>query len=336
MSDAPGSLPAASRTRTVRATSATSARTCRRTCTSAIAAIAARRSSSSAARTTTGRRSWSAPRPRGSARPRLSRRYHEHFDSTFRRMGVAFDHFGMTDGETNHRRTRAIVRRLQENGHVYAERIRAELLPELPAVPARPLRQGALPPLRGRGSRRRVRPGLRQAPRARRDPGAGLHGLRHAGRTPRAGALLLPALHLRAVPARAPRAPEGDRERPQLRARLGPRRPQGLVHHAHARMGRPVPGARRPRGLRLGRRPNRLHRVHRGVGRRARKGLAAVLVRRRRDHPLHRRGHHLPPLYLLACPAEGGRVGLPSAVVASGTCTPSSQRRWMLRIAWLR
>ena len=33
-----------------------------------------------------------------------------------------------------------------------------------------------------------------------------------------------------------------------------------------------------------------------------------VLVRRRGDHPLHRRRHHLPPLHLLAGPAEGSRV----------------------------
>ncbi len=65
----------------------------------------------------------------GTSPAELSRRYHEHFDSTFRRMSVAFDHFGMTDGETNHRRTQAIVRRLQENGHVYAERIEQSYCP---------------------------------------------------------------------------------------------------------------------------------------------------------------------------------------------------------------
>ncbi len=59
----------------------------------------------------------------------LSRRYHEHFDHTFRRMGVSFDHFGMTDGETNHRRTQSIVRRLEENGHVYVERIEQSYCP---------------------------------------------------------------------------------------------------------------------------------------------------------------------------------------------------------------
>lgn len=65
----------------------------------------------------------------GTTPAELSCRYHEHFDRTFRRMGIAFDHFGMTDGETNHRRTRAIVERLQENGHIYAERIQQSYCP---------------------------------------------------------------------------------------------------------------------------------------------------------------------------------------------------------------
>lgn len=49
----------------------------------------------------------------------MSERYHEHFDSTFRRMHICFDHFGMTDDSTNHHRTRSIVQRLIENGYVY-------------------------------------------------------------------------------------------------------------------------------------------------------------------------------------------------------------------------
>ena len=65
----------------------------------------------------------------GTSPTELSRRYHEHFASTFQRMNVAFDHFGMTDGETNHRRTREIVGRLQENGHIYAERIEQSYCP---------------------------------------------------------------------------------------------------------------------------------------------------------------------------------------------------------------
>lgn len=51
----------------------------------------------------------------------LSERYHKHFDETFRRMGVIFDRFGMTDDPTNHRRAQSIVSELQKNGHIYKE-----------------------------------------------------------------------------------------------------------------------------------------------------------------------------------------------------------------------
>jgi methionyl-tRNA synthetase len=51
----------------------------------------------------------------------LSEQYHAHFDQTFRKMGVIFDHFGMTDDPTNHQRTRAIVERLIQNGYVYSK-----------------------------------------------------------------------------------------------------------------------------------------------------------------------------------------------------------------------
>jgi len=51
----------------------------------------------------------------------LSERYHAHFDQTFRRIGVIFDHFGMTDDATNHHRTRSILNRLIENGQVYSK-----------------------------------------------------------------------------------------------------------------------------------------------------------------------------------------------------------------------
>lgn len=51
----------------------------------------------------------------------LSERYHDHFDQTFRKMDVIFDHFGMTDDPTNHRRTRSIVERLIKNGYVYSK-----------------------------------------------------------------------------------------------------------------------------------------------------------------------------------------------------------------------
>lgn len=49
----------------------------------------------------------------------LSEIYHDHFDRTFKRMQVLFDHFGMTDDPTNHRRTQSIVSSLIENGLVY-------------------------------------------------------------------------------------------------------------------------------------------------------------------------------------------------------------------------
>jgi len=51
----------------------------------------------------------------------LSEKYHAHFDQTFRKMQVCFDHFGMTDDQTNHQRTRSMVQRLIGNGHVYSK-----------------------------------------------------------------------------------------------------------------------------------------------------------------------------------------------------------------------
>jgi methionyl-tRNA synthetase len=51
----------------------------------------------------------------------LSERYHEHFDTTFKRMGVIFDHFGMTDDPTNHHRTTAMVTSLIREGYVYRQ-----------------------------------------------------------------------------------------------------------------------------------------------------------------------------------------------------------------------
>jgi methionyl-tRNA synthetase len=53
----------------------------------------------------------------------LALRYHDHFDQTFKRMEIAFDHFGMTDDQANHRRTQSMVRALIDNGYVYAEKI---------------------------------------------------------------------------------------------------------------------------------------------------------------------------------------------------------------------
>ncbi len=51
----------------------------------------------------------------------LSERYHAHFDQTFKRMGVQFDRFGMTDDLTNQHRTTAIVKELIKNGYVYKQ-----------------------------------------------------------------------------------------------------------------------------------------------------------------------------------------------------------------------
>jgi methionyl-tRNA synthetase len=51
----------------------------------------------------------------------LSEKYHGHFDTTFKRMDVIFDHFGMTDDPTNHQRTTAIVESLIKGGYVYRQ-----------------------------------------------------------------------------------------------------------------------------------------------------------------------------------------------------------------------
>ncbi|KQC06811.1 MAG: methionine--tRNA ligase, partial [Methanolinea sp. SDB] len=51
----------------------------------------------------------------------LSEIYHDHFDRTFKRMGVVFDHFGMTDDPTNHGRTQKIVQSLIDKGFVYSK-----------------------------------------------------------------------------------------------------------------------------------------------------------------------------------------------------------------------
>jgi methionyl-tRNA synthetase len=51
----------------------------------------------------------------------MSERYHRHFDETFRRMGVIFDRFGMTDDPATHHRTREIVAGLVKNGYIYKQ-----------------------------------------------------------------------------------------------------------------------------------------------------------------------------------------------------------------------
>jgi methionyl-tRNA synthetase len=60
----------------------------------------------------------------------LSLRYHQHFADTFRRLSVDFDHFGMTDSQTNHRRTRAIVQKLIDRGYVYHKIIQQSYCPK--------------------------------------------------------------------------------------------------------------------------------------------------------------------------------------------------------------
>ncbi|MDD1673667.1 MAG: methionine--tRNA ligase [Methanomicrobiales archaeon] len=60
----------------------------------------------------------------------LSLRYHRHFEETFQRLSVNFDYFGMTDGETNHRRTKAIVQNLIDHGYVYKKIIQQSYCPK--------------------------------------------------------------------------------------------------------------------------------------------------------------------------------------------------------------
>jgi methionyl-tRNA synthetase len=60
----------------------------------------------------------------------LSLRYHRHFAETFQRLSVNFDHFGMTDGETNHHRTQTIVQSLIDRGYVYRKIIQQSYCPK--------------------------------------------------------------------------------------------------------------------------------------------------------------------------------------------------------------
>ena len=53
----------------------------------------------------------------------LIKKYHTHFDETFKSMGIEFDAFGTTDDPTNHNRTHDIVNRLIENDYVYPKTI---------------------------------------------------------------------------------------------------------------------------------------------------------------------------------------------------------------------
>jgi methionyl-tRNA synthetase len=51
----------------------------------------------------------------------MSEKYHAHFDTTFKKMNVLFDHFGMTDNPANRKRTTIIVETLKNNGYVYSQ-----------------------------------------------------------------------------------------------------------------------------------------------------------------------------------------------------------------------
>ena len=57
-------------------------------------------------------------------------RYHEHFKKIFKELGIEFDFYGRTDAEYNHRRTQEIVKRLIENGYVYAKEIELAYCPK--------------------------------------------------------------------------------------------------------------------------------------------------------------------------------------------------------------
>lgn len=62
--------------------------------------------------------------------PELVKKYHDHFDSIFKRMGVEFNNFGNTDSPTNHARTNSIVEALIEGGYVYPQIIKQAYCPD--------------------------------------------------------------------------------------------------------------------------------------------------------------------------------------------------------------
>ncbi|MBN2733971.1 MAG: methionine--tRNA ligase [Methanomicrobiaceae archaeon] len=59
----------------------------------------------------------------------MSERYNEHFETTFKKMGIDFDRFGMTDDPTNHKRTQEIVQKLIDNNHIYKKIINQSYCP---------------------------------------------------------------------------------------------------------------------------------------------------------------------------------------------------------------
>jgi methionyl-tRNA synthetase len=56
--------------------------------------------------------------------------YHNHFDETFKQLGVYFDAFGTTDDPENHNRTTDIVSKLIEKGYVYPKTIEIAYCPK--------------------------------------------------------------------------------------------------------------------------------------------------------------------------------------------------------------
>ena len=57
-------------------------------------------------------------------------RYHEHFQRIFKELSVEFDFYGRTDADYNHHRTQEIVKKLIENGYVYAKEIELAYCPK--------------------------------------------------------------------------------------------------------------------------------------------------------------------------------------------------------------
>ncbi|MBP2132821.1 methionyl-tRNA synthetase [Methanomicrobium sp. W14] len=59
----------------------------------------------------------------------MSERYNEHFDTTFKRMNICFDRFGMTDDPINHDMTKEIIQNLIDNGYIYKKTINQSYCP---------------------------------------------------------------------------------------------------------------------------------------------------------------------------------------------------------------
>jgi methionyl-tRNA synthetase len=59
----------------------------------------------------------------------LVKKYHDHFETIFKRMEVEFSIFGNTDSPTNHARTNSIVETLIDKGYVYPKVIRLAYCP---------------------------------------------------------------------------------------------------------------------------------------------------------------------------------------------------------------